>query len=64
VWFANQLSDDACATQAILNVLLNSEEVRLGDMVQTFKEDTAEFDSVVSGISLRNSRYEGDKAWR
>lgn len=48
VWFANQLSDDACATQAILNVLLNIQDVRLGDEVQSFKDDTADFDSVVS----------------
>lgn len=48
IWFANQLSDDACATQAILNVLLNIQDVRLGDKVQSFKDDTADFDSVVS----------------
>lgn len=48
LWFANQLSDDACATQAILNVLLNIQDVRLGDEVQSFKDVTADFDSVVS----------------
>lgn len=64
MWFANQLSDDACATQAILNVLLNSEDVRLGDAVQAFKENTAEFDSVVRGISCGGSQYDGDEAWR
>jgi ubiquitin carboxyl-terminal hydrolase L5 len=48
VWFANQLSDDACATQAILNVLLNIQDMRLGEKVQSFKDDTADFDSVVS----------------
>ncbi|KAF8492513.1 hypothetical protein JB92DRAFT_3237349 [Gautieria morchelliformis] len=55
VWFANQLSDDACATQAILNVLLNIQDVRLGERVQSFKDETADFDSVMKGLAVANS---------
>jgi len=47
IWFANQLSDDACATQAILNILLNVDKIYLGEYLTTFKQETAEFDAVV-----------------
>lgn len=64
IWFANQLCDDACATQAILNVLMNAEDVHLGAAVQQFKLDTAEFDSVVSGVRSGCSRAGDDDSWR
>lgn len=47
VWFANQLSDDACATHAILNVLFNCPDIDLGDELTDFREQTQEFSSVV-----------------
>ncbi|KAF8583304.1 cysteine proteinase [Ramaria rubella] len=55
IWFANQLSDDACATQAILNVILNVDDMRIGDTLQSFKEDTMEFDSIMKGLAIANS---------
>jgi ubiquitin carboxyl-terminal hydrolase L5 len=49
VWFANQLSDDACASLAILNVLLNtSNDVDLGPRLREFKTETERMSSVVS----------------
>lgn len=47
VWFANQLSTDACASQAILNVALNLGEVKLSPELQAFYNDTEQMDSVV-----------------
>ena len=47
VWFANQLSDDACATQAILNVLLNCPDIDIGEELRNFKEDTKSMSPVV-----------------
>lgn len=48
VWFANQLSSDACATHAILNVVLNCPDVDIGDELRSFKADTQSMSSVVS----------------
>lgn len=47
IWFANQLSDDACASQAILNVLLNCEDVDIGPSLKEFAADTDRMSAVV-----------------
>lgn len=47
VWFANQLSDDACATHAILNVLFNCPDLELGDELENFRKETQGFSPVV-----------------
>ena len=53
IWFANQLSDDACASQAILNVLLNCRGVGLGQELREFAADTEKMSPVVSLHVLR-----------
>lgn len=52
LWFANQLSDDACASMAILNVLLNVEEVDVGEKLKEFKNETERMSSPVSLIPV------------
>ena len=47
LWFANQLSDDACASMAILNVLLNVEEVDVGERLREFRSETGRMSSPV-----------------
>lgn len=47
VWFANQLSDDACASHAILNVVLNCPDIDIGDPLRSFKQDTERMSPVV-----------------
>jgi len=47
LWFANQLSDDACASMAILNVLLNVEEVEIGERLKEFRSETKGMSSPV-----------------
>ena len=44
LWFTNQLSDDACAT---LNVLLNVEEVDLGERLREFRDENERMSSPV-----------------
>ncbi|KAJ3986931.1 ubiquitin C-terminal hydrolase [Lentinula detonsa] len=57
VWFANQLSDDACATHAILNVLLNCPTVNLGHELQQFRNETKEMSPVMKGLAVTNSTH-------
>ncbi|KAH9895837.1 cysteine proteinase [Cubamyces lactineus] len=54
IWFANQLSDDACASQAILNVLLNCKNVRLGAYLKEFAADTEAMSPVMRGLAISN----------
>eukprot|EP00501_MAST-03F_sp_TOSAG23-6_P001728 GSMAST32.ASY1.ANO1.1802.1 assembled CDS len=49
LWFAKQMINDACATQALLGILLNSEEVTLGDMLRNFKDFTTAMPPDVRG---------------
>lgn len=47
IWFAEQLSDDACASQAILNVLLNCKGIDIGPALKEFAADTERMSAVV-----------------
>ncbi|KAF8152298.1 hypothetical protein B0H34DRAFT_800760 [Crassisporium funariophilum] len=56
VWFANQLSDDACATHAILNVLLNCPNIDIGEEMRNFRAETEMMSPVMRGLAITNSR--------
>eukprot|EP00088_Acartia_fossae_P025272 TRINITY_DN260_c0_g1_i1.p1 TRINITY_DN260_c0_g1~~TRINITY_DN260_c0_g1_i1.p1 ORF type:complete len:313 (-),score=90.75 TRINITY_DN260_c0_g1_i1:152-1090(-) len=57
IFFAKQVISNACATQAILSVLMNicSPDVKLGTTLQDFKDFCASFDAVMKGLALSNS---------
>ncbi len=58
MFFAKQVIQNACATQAILSVLLNSEveaDWELGATLKEFKEFCSSFDASMKGLSLSNS---------
>ena len=46
LWFANRLSDDACASMAILVVVLNMEEV-VSERLREFRNETERMPSPV-----------------
>jgi ubiquitin carboxyl-terminal hydrolase L5 len=57
IFFAKQVINNACATQAILSVLMNiaSPDVKLGSTLQDFKDFCGSFDAVMKGLALSNS---------
>ena len=54
-FFANQTIQDACATQAVLNVLFNLDDVKLGDELNNFRSFVTGFDSMMIGETISNS---------
>merc|ERR1719209_22898 len=55
--FAKQVINNACATQAILSVLMNIQDpsVTLGPTLQELKEFCGSFDAGMKGLTLSNS---------
>ncbi|XP_032802583.1 ubiquitin carboxyl-terminal hydrolase isozyme L5 isoform X1 [Petromyzon marinus] len=57
LFFAKQVISNACATQALLSVLLNvtHSDVTLGHTLTSFRDFTSGFDSAMKGLALSNS---------
>ena len=55
LFFAKQIIENACATQAILGVLLNnSDKIDIGPTLKDLKSFTAEMDPNTRGLALSN----------
>jgi len=56
LWFAKQVIVNACATQALISILMNAEGIRLGARLTELKEFTKHIDPEMRGLSLSNSK--------
>ncbi|KAG9701086.1 cysteine proteinase, partial [Aureobasidium melanogenum] len=52
VWFANQISQYACGTVALLNIVNNVPNLDLGQPLESFKDYTQSFDPVARGYAI------------
>lgn len=55
LFFARQIVTNACATQAILSILLNADGIDLGEELNQFKSFTTSLDAETKGIAIGNS---------
>ncbi|KAK5653535.1 hypothetical protein OQA88_8794 [Cercophora sp. LCS_1] len=57
VWFANQTTHNACATIAMLNIMMNAEGIALGDKLRQLKNDSMDLSPPLRGNLITNSPW-------
>lgn len=54
IWFANQVIENACASLALLNIVLNIQDIDIGEQLSAFKEFTRDFTPPMRGVAIDN----------
>lgn len=56
VFFAKQMITNACATQAIISILMNRPELELGDVLSNYRSFTLQMTPDIRGLAISNSQ--------
>ncbi|KAI0086765.1 cysteine proteinase [Irpex rosettiformis] len=57
IWYAYQLSNDTCASQAVLNVVLNLTGVDMEGDLRRFSSETTKMDPIMRGLAVTNCTW-------
>ncbi|KAI1804669.1 cysteine proteinase [Daldinia bambusicola] len=57
LWFTNQTTANACATVALMNIIMNAENAALGEELEKFKASTKELPPPHRGYSLDKNDF-------
>ncbi|KAK0610459.1 hypothetical protein B0T17DRAFT_500476 [Bombardia bombarda] len=57
VWFANQTTNNACATVALFNIIMNAGDLALGAKLAKFKQESSDMSPPLRGNFLSNSSW-------
>ncbi|KAI5793909.1 ubiquitin carboxyl-terminal hydrolase [Peziza echinospora] len=57
VWFANQVTDNLCASLAMLNIVMNCPDIDIGENLSSFKEYSKDLSPPLRGLALANFEY-------
>lgn len=57
VWFARQVAENACATNALLNIVNNIPDIDLGTELQAFRDRTNELSPYERGVQVKSFNF-------